>query len=103
MTEKRPGAMRSKDLEIRDQWIKKFLAHLGAERGVSPYTQRNYRQALAEFCNWRHQELKEPVAWEKLQRDDFRHYLRFLGRHELGRAAIQLRFSALRTFYKFFW
>jgi site-specific recombinase XerD len=36
-----------------------------------------------------------------LQRDDFRNYLRFLGRHNLGRSAIQLRFSALRTFYKF--
>jgi len=36
-----------------------------------------------------------------LQRDDFRSYLRFLGRNRLGRAATQLRFSALRTFYKF--
>ena len=27
--------------------------------------------------------------------------LRFLGRHNLGRAAIQLRFCALRTFYRF--
>src|SRR5207249_2172038 len=44
---------------------------------------------------------KQPPAWDNLQRDDFRGYLRFLGRHNLGRAAIQLRFSALRTFYKF--
>src|SRR6185295_371747 len=36
-----------------------------------------------------------------LQRDDFRSYLRFLGRGNLSRAAIQLRFSALRSFYKF--
>jgi integrase/recombinase XerC len=36
-----------------------------------------------------------------LQRDDFRAYLRSLGRNNLSRAAIQLRFSALRTFYKF--
>ena len=36
-----------------------------------------------------------------MQRDDFRSYLRFLGRGKLGRAAIQLRFCALRTFYKF--
>src|SRR5208283_2936262 len=41
------------------------------------------------------------VAWEKLSRDDFRGYLRFLGRQNLSRAAIQLRFCALRTFYKF--
>jgi integrase/recombinase XerC len=38
----------------------------------------------------------------RLGRDDFRHYLRYLGRTgEVGRAAIQLRFSALRSFYKF--
>src|SRR6185437_10712899 len=32
---------------------------------------------------------------------DFRSYLRFLGRQNLSRAATALRFSALRTFYKF--
>ena len=42
-----------------------------------------------------------PPVWEKMSRDDFRNYLRFLGRQNLGRAAIQLRFSALRTFYRF--
>jgi site-specific recombinase XerD len=36
-----------------------------------------------------------------LRRDDFRDFLRFLGRSQLSRAAIQLRFSALRSFYKF--
>ena len=36
-----------------------------------------------------------------MKRDDFRSYLRCLGRGNLGRAAIQLRFSALRSFYKF--
>jgi site-specific recombinase XerD len=41
------------------------------------------------------------IDWQNLQRDDFRSYLRFLGRKNLGRAAIQLRFSALRSFYKF--
>ena len=40
-------------------------------------------------------------AWDQLQRDDFRAYLRFLGRSNLGRSPIQLRFSALRTFYRF--
>ena len=32
-----------------DKWVKKFLAHLATDRGASAYTQRNYRQALAEF------------------------------------------------------
>jgi integrase/recombinase XerC len=97
--------------EIRDKWIQKFLAHLATDRGASVYTQRNYQQALTEFVLWHQQESPEArgqnpksqfaIAWDKLQRDDFRNYLRFLGRQNLGRAAIQLRFSALRTFYKF--
>ena len=84
-----------------DKWIQKFLAHLATDRGASVYTQRNYRQALLEFSKWHHEERQQSPAWEKLQRDDFRGYLRFLGRQNLGRAAIQLRFCALRTFYKF--
>jgi integrase/recombinase XerC len=84
-----------------DIWIGKFLTHLATDRGASVYTQRNYRQALLEFSRWHRDERKEPPAWDKLQRDDFRAYVRFLGRHNLGRAAIQLRFCALRTFYKF--
>jgi site-specific recombinase XerD len=84
-----------------DQWIRKFLTHLATDRDASVYTQRNYRQALLEFFHWHREERQEPPAWEKLQRDDFRGYLRFLGRQNLSRAAIQLRFCALRTFYKF--
>jgi integrase/recombinase XerC len=99
--------------EIRDPWIKKFLAHLATDRGASVYTQRNYQQALVEFFKWHLSErspsafadksapARHAVAWEKLQRDDFRSYLRYLGRNNLSRAATALRFSALRTFYKF--
>jgi len=106
-------ASNTKPLPV-DKWIQKFLAHLATDRGASAYTQRNYRQSLTEFVRWHQEERNAPsafadksaparqaVAWEKLQRDDFRNYLRYLGRHNLGRAAIQLRFSALRTFYKF--
>src|SRR5438874_953679 len=85
----------------RDAWIQKFLQHLTADRGASAYTERNYRQALTEFCRWHEQEKQQAPAWESLQRDDFRSYLRFLGRGKLSRAAIQLRFCALRSFYKF--
>jgi integrase/recombinase XerC len=87
--------------EIRDKWIQKFLVHLATDRGASVYTQRNYRQALEEFLRWHREERSQPPAWEKLLRDDFRNYLRYLGRHNLSRAATQLRFSALRTFCKF--
>jgi integrase/recombinase XerC len=84
-----------------DKWIQKFLAHLATDRGASIYTQRNYRAALLEFSGWHHEERKSAPTWDGLKRDDFRSYLRFLGRNHLGRAAIQLRFSALRSFYKF--
>ena len=97
--------------EIRDPWIQKFLVHLGTDRGASEFTQRNYRQALREFFCWYTEqnpksEIQNPkllpsVPWERLQRDDFRSYLRYLGRNNLSRAATALRFSALRTFYKF--
>ena len=86
---------------ISNPWIKKFLAHLATDRGASLYTQKNYRQALEEFSRWHAQERQSPPAWDKLQRDDFRAYLRYLGRNHLSRAATSLRFSALRTFYKF--
>jgi len=86
---------------VIDPWFAKFSQHLSTDRGASAYTQRNYRQALEELHRWHKDERNQDPAWGQLQRDDFRSYLRFLGRHNLGRAAIQLRFSALRTFYKF--
>jgi integrase/recombinase XerC len=101
---------------VEDKWIQEFLTHLATDRGASVYTQRNYQQALREFWSWLKNGRGEAVpsdcadktaspqpavAWEKLQRDDFRSFLRFLGRQSLGRAAIALRFSALRTFYRF--
>jgi len=79
------------DSEIHDQWSQQFLAHLAAERGASVYTQRNYRQALTEFFRWHQEQRQQPPAWDKLQRDDYRSYLRCLGRSKLSRAAIQLR------------
>lgn len=95
----------STEAALADEWIRKFLAHLASDRGASIYTRRNYEQALREFHQWRQAELKPD--WASLQRDDFRGYVRFLGRKKLkdggnlSRSAIQLRFSALRTFYRF--
>lgn len=84
-----------------DSWLVRFFTHLATDRGASIYTQRNYQQALTEFYQWHQTERKMDPVWEKMLRDDFRSYLRFLGRQKLGRAAIALRFSALRTFYKY--
>lgn len=78
-----------------------FLTHLAVDRGASDYTRRNYRQTLEEFTVWHQRERTVPPDWTKLERDDFRAYLRYLGREQYARAAIRLRFSALRSFYKF--
>jgi integrase/recombinase XerC len=86
---------------LPDRWIQKFLQHLAIDRGASIYTQRNYRQALLEFQAWCVAERKQSPVWDKFERDDFRSYVRFLGRKNLSRAAVQLRFCSLRTFYKF--
>ncbi|MCL5099167.1 MAG: tyrosine recombinase XerC [Candidatus Omnitrophica bacterium] len=84
-----------------DPWVDSFLEQFRTGRDASVYTLRNYRHALEEFIRWHRQEGGQMPDWRKLQRDDFRAYVRFLGRNRLGRASIQLRFSALRTFYRF--
>ena len=82
-------------------WAIEFLGYLAVERAASPCTRRNYRQAILEFQAWHEKQLGLAPAWEALNRDVFRYYLRHLGRQGLKRASIQLRFSALRSFYKF--
>jgi integrase/recombinase XerC len=86
---------------VPDDRSEEFFLHLRADRGASIYTQRNYRHALVEFMRWHIATQGRPPEWTALNRDHFRHYLRHLGRQGVGRAVIQLRFSALRTFYRF--
>lgn len=84
-----------------DPLVEEFLRHLVTDKAASAYTLRNYRHALAEFTAWHSRERHSAPPWLTLERDDFRAYLRFLGRSELARAPIRLRFSALRSFYRF--
>ena len=87
--------------ETGDGDVRAFLDHLATDRGASVYTHRNYAQALADFAAWHRREHQRAPAWDRLERDDFRAYLRYLGRANLSRAVIRLRFSALRSFYRF--
>ncbi|MFO1500957.1 MAG: site-specific tyrosine recombinase/integron integrase [Verrucomicrobiota bacterium] len=87
--------------QASDRRIDEFIQYLQTERGASEYTVRNYRQALAEFVRWFHQAHEAAPAWAQLERDHFRSYLRSLGRNQLSRAATRLRFSALRSLYRF--
>ena len=82
-------------------WPGQFFRFLSNEKDASVYTQRNYQQALNEFEQWYRDTNESPVRWVQLERNDFRLFLRQLGRKELSQAAIRLRFSALNSFYKF--
>lgn len=84
----------------RDTEVAAFLRGLEAKTGSHSYTLRNYRQALQCFADWHVLTRGNAPDWLPLQRDDFRAYLRYLGRRGLGHAAIALRFSGIRAFYR---
>ena len=68
---------------------------MGEERGLSTHTVRNYEQVLEEFQKDRAR------PWAEISESDCRTYLHGLagrGRHQP--ASVRLRFSALRTFFK---
>lgn len=89
------------DNAAADPWIDAFLEDLVHVRSASEHTSRNYSQALNEFVAWHQQTYQKTADWKSLDRDLFRGYLRFLGRENYSRSSTQVRFSALRTFYKF--
>src|SRR5580692_4255066 len=95
-----PEHSESQTEEQPDPLRDKFLQHL-ASKGGSVYTERNYRQALREFSAWSKARNGGGPDWAARTRDDFRDFLRALGRNKISRAAVRLRFSALRSFYKF--
>ncbi|MBL9138901.1 MAG: tyrosine recombinase XerC [Verrucomicrobiales bacterium] len=97
-----PGSMDpTRETPGPDATVVAFLEHLATERGASVHTRRNYLQALEEFAGWYSEVHRRSPAWPSLTRLDFRSYLRQLGRQSLGPSAIRVRFSALRSFFKY--
>lgn len=85
---------------LSDPLVRRFVTFLEVQKGASQYTLRNYLHALTEFAAWFSERNNGYPDWLSLKRGSFRSYLRSLGQKELSRSAIQLRFSALRSFYK---
>ncbi len=81
-----------------DQLIEAFMQFHDVEKNSSPKTLRNYSQALSAFQNFH--EDKFP-GWKNCDPDHFRAYLFQCMKDEVARSTIRLRFSALRSFYKF--
>jgi site-specific recombinase XerD len=75
-----------------------FLEFQGTEKSASPRTLVNYRKALEAYREWRGAKFE---GWRNESADAFRDYLFGLMKRGLKRATIRLRFSALRSFYKF--
>lgn len=82
-----------------DQLSDDFIQFQKVEKVASPRTLRNYSQALAAFQN--HLELTTFPGWKACTPDHFRDYLYHCMQLEMARSTIRLRFSALRSFYKF--
>lgn len=83
---------------MADDLVDDFLSFLHTEKSASPLTIRNYGEALAAFIEWRGEKFE---GWRNCTTDEFRAYLFTLMKQGLKRATIRLRFSALRSFYKF--
>ncbi len=119
-----PSIMKPEDFPLYDNLALDFLDYLKAERGASPNTLRNYRQALGRFILWLRRNEKDPhrqkgsgVEWKELKTSVMREYLQTfleISRNDprwklyqtlkllpLSRASVLLHLSALRSFYKF--
>lgn len=81
-----------------DQLITAFTQFHDVEKNSSPRTLRNYTLALGQFQQYLGDTFP---GWKNCQPDHFRAYLFQCMKDEISRATIRLRFSAMRSFYKF--
>ena len=82
-----------------DQLSDGFINFQRVEKSASERTLRNYSQALAAFQNYMEQ--SDFPGWKSCRDEDFRNYLYHCMQLEMARSTIRLRFSALRSFYKY--
>ncbi|MGE9270925.1 MAG: tyrosine recombinase XerC [Verrucomicrobiales bacterium] len=76
----------------------RFLHFMEVEKNASPRTLANYRAALTAFRNDQGESFP---GWQHAETDSFRDWLFQLTKIGLSRSTIRLRFSALRSFYKY--
>ncbi|MEK7847727.1 MAG: tyrosine recombinase XerC [Chloroflexota bacterium] len=76
-----------------------YASYLQAERRLSPYTQRNYVQALRDFLEYL--QSQNVSSGQAIDRLTIRGYLSDLAASKPARASVSLRLSALRSFFKY--
>lgn len=81
-------------------WIQHFIDHLKWERRLSPYTSRNYEQALKRFFNW----MRTDGKWQ----GDLNHFPRRLrsdflieSQRNYSRRTLHNHVSALKSFFQY--
>jgi len=82
-----------------DDWIGKFIHHLGYERRLSPLTCKHYRRdldALKTFCDE-----VQVARWGDLDSEHIRACSAMSYRRGLSARSIQRRLSAARTFFRY--
>jgi tyrosine recombinase XerC len=83
-----------------DPLVAEFLTYLRAERDASALTVRNYGAELDAFRAWFEGRTKSKCDWGRLDIFHIRGYLVHMTERNYDRATIQLKMSALRSFYK---
>ncbi|MDP2952391.1 MAG: tyrosine recombinase XerC [Chloroflexota bacterium] len=78
--------------------LAQYTRYLEAERGLSPFTRRNYEHDLRHFLAFLQEEGASP---EGVDRHLLRRYLAQLQDQGIVRASIARRISALRSYYRF--
>jgi integrase/recombinase XerC len=85
---------------VADVLLNGFLTHLRAERDASPRTIGNYGAEILAFAAWYHEKMERRCDWLAVDPFHARGYLVHLTERNYDRATIQLKMSALRSFYK---
>jgi integrase/recombinase XerC len=80
-------------------WVERYLAHLRAERRLSPHTESNYRRDLAALSAWC--DAAGLPDWPRLDSQHVRSFAASQHRGGLSPKSIQRQLSALRGFFAF--
>ena len=82
-----------------NQWIARFVSHIGSERRLSPLTVKGYRRELERFGH--HLGDQEVRTWGDVDEAQVRAFVARRHRQGAGARSLQRTLSAVRSFYKF--
>jgi integrase/recombinase XerC len=82
------------------EWLDPFLEHLALERRTSPYTVRNYRQAVVDFHRWLESSGLAARGYGGLTAREARDFV-IEAQRRFDRRTLHNRVSGLRAFFKY--